>query len=135
MKKHPLTAKAKALIKKYRGLYKPPDWPVFFQFVPDLDKEHSCCADIHVRDSDNEVLISLDAGVSEDALPRILAHEMAHWLTHDVDMFVNKLLDGNQPLKDYWADILLERLVEGITLSVCPTESKKPLSETWKEKK
>lgn len=124
-KNHPLTPLVKRTVKTLKLTYGLPNWPVFFEFIDELPAEHltedeGISADIQVLAHSCEVWLRIRKDIKREAVPRILAHELAHWMLHEVDAFVLSLIpkgDTGDSLVRYYKDHLLEPAVERIALA------------------
>ena len=126
-RQHHLTPPVKRWIGVMRDKYGLPNWPVFFKFVEGLKEEGMAddeylAGDIEVFPSSCEVWIRLNSDLKREAVPRLVAHEMAHWLLNDLDSLILSLLpperEDREKLKVFYKRSILEPAVERIALAV-----------------
>ena len=125
-RQHPLTPLVKRWIGVMKDKYGLPNWPVFFEFVEglkdkDMADDEYLAGDIEVFPQGCEVWIRLNSDLKRRAVPRLLAHEMAHWLLNDLDSLVLSLLppepEDREKLKAFYKRSILEPAVELIALA------------------
>lgn len=117
----------KKALNRYHALYRLPNWPIFYQCVDSLTRSWDgaeCVAGIDVDHDNNEVRIDYRETMKLEVVDLTIAHELAHWLVYDLELFLESQLSKRQ---HRYAKTLLESLVEAIALAVVNPTGKQRL--------
>jgi len=127
-------ALAKAISKSvryWRRRFELPSWPVFaFEEEPgklpsELPKKgaQQAVANARVAEAVNEVYIWYRKTMRPEAVHRVIAHEMGHWITNDLWSFLFSVLDK----KNYKeARRLIEHVIETYTIALLQPDRSEP---------
>lgn len=125
----------KKALAKYHTLYRLPNWPIFYRSVEALTREWDgaeCIAGIDIDYSGNEVCLDYRDNMKLESVDLVIAHELAHWLVYDLDLFLESALGRRQRRH---AKELLESIVESIALAVVNPTGRQRLNPRLEEKK
>lgn len=113
-------------LTKYHNLYRLPNWPVYYRAVQSIKRAWDgadCAAGMDIEHHSCEVCLDYREDLKLEEVDLIIAHEFAHWLTNDLDIFLKSMLSKRQYLH---AKELLETVVEAIAIAVTKPERSQP---------
>lgn len=116
--KQRLERKVKKAFTRYHRLFRLPDWPVYYKSATSLTRgwdNSQCIAGIDIDYNLNEVRIDYREDLKLADVDLVIAHEFAHWLVYDLELFLQSSL-GKRQFRH--TKVLLETLVEAIGLAV-----------------
>lgn len=127
-----LPRQVKKYLRFWRRVFCLPNWPVFYQDQDKIEDRWGSGAvaavSVDTGNAEVKVLFRGDLVPSDDIVSRVICHEMLHWLTDEMDTFVEERLTK----RDYRTFVrLLETVLETIALTLVAPERKKPSPDSW----
>ncbi len=106
-------------VRKWQRIYELPPWPVFIFEESNIETDdklrRGAIATIRIEETALEVYIKYRNTLQPEAVDRVIAHEMGHWVMAPIWYYLFELLDEKN-----WnvAKSLMEQVIENYTIAL-----------------